>query len=206
MTSSISFAHRPPLSRIQEIVTVDLAAEGYADFVIRESGARSGEFVLVSPDVGTCDDCWRDFGDPGDRRFGYPFTNCTNCGPRYTIIKDIPYDRPSTTMARFVRRVQIRVRRSDESPLPCTAECLPGVRSQFGPGTNRILSSQMTRGRSDSGTCRSRSCAMRDRRCMKARSSPSKVLAVFYLPAMLRMKNLSDSCANASAAAISHSR
>ena len=71
------------------------------DFVIRHSQAEAGEFVLVSPDVATCDDCWRDFGDPANRRFGYPFTNCTNCGPRYTIIQDIPYDRPMTTMASF---------------------------------------------------------------------------------------------------------
>ncbi len=70
-------------------------------FVIRHSEAEPGEFVLVSPDVATCDDCWRDFGDPSNRRYGYPFTNCTNCGPRYTIIQDIPYDRPSTTMAKF---------------------------------------------------------------------------------------------------------
>ena len=69
------------------------------------SSARSdratGEFALVSPDVATCDDCLADFSDPADRRYGYPFTNCTNCGPRYTIIRDIPYDRPKTTMARF---------------------------------------------------------------------------------------------------------
>ena len=55
----------------------------------------------MSPDVGTCADCLKDFTDPANRRFGYPFTNCTNCGPRFTIIRDIPYDRPFTTMAAF---------------------------------------------------------------------------------------------------------
>ena len=91
----------PPLSRVEEIVASELAACGHEDFVIRDSVAQAGEFVLVSPDVGTCDDCWRDFSDANDRRFGYPFTNCTNCGPRYTIIQDIPYDRPFTTMSGF---------------------------------------------------------------------------------------------------------
>ena len=70
-------------------------------FVFTKATPRQGSIVLVSPDVATCDDCWRDFSDPTDRRFGYPFTNCTNCGPRYTIIQDIPYDRPTTTMASF---------------------------------------------------------------------------------------------------------
>jgi hydrogenase maturation protein HypF len=91
----------PPLSQIEEIAASDLPACGYDDFVIRDSVSQTGEFVLVSPDMGTCEDCWRDFGDPDNRRFGYPFTNCTNCGPRYTIIQDIPYDRPFTTMAGF---------------------------------------------------------------------------------------------------------
>ena len=94
--------HRPPpLAMIKEFAVADLEPRGEAGFFIRESHAEVGEFVLVSPDVATCDDCWRDFGDPANRRFGYPFTNCTNCGPRYTIIQDIPYDRPMTTMSAF---------------------------------------------------------------------------------------------------------
>jgi hydrogenase maturation protein HypF len=94
--------HRPPpLALIAEITVVELEPLGDDDFVIRKSHAEAGEFVLVSPDMATCDACWRDFGDPSNRRFGYPFTNCTNCGPRYTIIQDIPYDRPMTTMASF---------------------------------------------------------------------------------------------------------
>jgi hydrogenase maturation protein HypF len=91
----------PPLAQIQELIATDLDPLSEEDFVIRESVAEPGKFVLVSPDMGTCDDCWNDFGDPNNRRFGYPFTNCTNCGPRYTIIQDIPYDRHSTTMACF---------------------------------------------------------------------------------------------------------
>jgi hydrogenase maturation protein HypF len=91
----------PPLARIEEISTAELDPLNDQTFEIRQSRAVEGEFVLVSPDVATCDDCLRDAGNPGNRRFGYPFTNCTNCGPRYTIIRDIPYDRPMTTMAEF---------------------------------------------------------------------------------------------------------
>jgi hydrogenase maturation protein HypF len=91
----------PPLAQITELALVDFPPQGESEFSIRESRADDAEFMLLSPDVATCDDCWRDFGDPGNRRLGYPFTNCTNCGPRYTIVQDIPYDRASTTMAAF---------------------------------------------------------------------------------------------------------
>ena len=91
----------PRLSQVDDIVVSEIMPVGDFSFSIRESLPVAGEFALVSADVGTCDDCWRDFSDPANRRFGYAFTNCTNCGPRYTIIQDIPYDRPSTTMASF---------------------------------------------------------------------------------------------------------
>ncbi|HYY69840.1 MAG TPA: carbamoyltransferase HypF [Terriglobales bacterium] len=91
----------PPLARMDEITITELEPAGYSTFEICQSRAVDGDFVLVSPDMATCADCAREFGDPGNRRFGYPFTNCTNCGPRYTIIRDIPYDRPMTTMAEF---------------------------------------------------------------------------------------------------------
>jgi hydrogenase maturation protein HypF len=91
----------PPLARITGIATEDLIPEGETGFAIRESVEQELEAVLVSPDVATCDDCRREFTDPADRRLGYPFTNCTNCGPRYSIIQGVPYDRPRTTMAAF---------------------------------------------------------------------------------------------------------
>ncbi len=91
----------PPLARIEEMLVAEIDPLGEAGFAIRESQAQEGEFVLVSPDVATCPDCYGDFTDPANRRHGYAFTNCTNCGPRYTIIRDIPYDRPNTTMAGF---------------------------------------------------------------------------------------------------------
>ncbi len=92
----------PPLSHIESVeCNHDLTPADYSDFVILESAHEGEQFVLISPDVGTCDDCLRELFDPHDRRHQYPFINCTNCGPRFTIIKDIPYDRARTTMADF---------------------------------------------------------------------------------------------------------
>jgi len=92
---------RPPFAQIEETAVTELEPTGVRGFVIRQSTEEKAQFVLVSPDLATCEDCRRDFADPANRRFGYAFTNCTNCGPRYTIIRDIPYDRPMTTMAGF---------------------------------------------------------------------------------------------------------
>jgi hydrogenase maturation protein HypF len=91
----------PPLAQIEDLAVCEIGACGEPTFEIGKSRAIEGEFALVSPDVGTCDDCWRDFSDPDNRRYGYAFTNCTNCGPRYTIVQDVPYDRPATTMSAF---------------------------------------------------------------------------------------------------------
>ena len=91
----------PPLAYIEEVAVTRLEPAGYSTFVIRDSLDEPGHLVPVSPDISTCDDCRRDFRDPGNRRHGYAFTNCTNCGPRYTITRAIPYDRPLTTMACF---------------------------------------------------------------------------------------------------------
>lgn len=93
--------HAPPLAQVKALHVNDIEPLGDNLFVIRESAREAEAFALVSPDVATCDDCWREVLDPSNRRYSYPFTNCTNCGPRYTIIQDIPYDRPSTTMAPF---------------------------------------------------------------------------------------------------------
>jgi hydrogenase maturation protein HypF len=93
--------HPPPLAWVQDCDCSELEVLGEESFAIHPSAAVSGEFALISPDVATCADCRGDISDPANRRFGYPFTNCTNCGPRYTIIQDIPYDRVKTTMAGF---------------------------------------------------------------------------------------------------------
>jgi hydrogenase maturation protein HypF len=91
----------PQLAEVTGITVSEMAVAGSAGFSILASREEAGEFVLVSPDAGTCDACWSDFGDPDNRRYGYPFTNCTHCGPRYTILRDIPYDRAKTTMSAF---------------------------------------------------------------------------------------------------------
>jgi len=92
----------PPLSHIDELTASSRPANGFTSFDIVHSEAVDGAFQPISPDVSICDDCLRELFDPNDRRYRYPFINCTNCGPRFTIIKDIPYDRPKTTMAGFV--------------------------------------------------------------------------------------------------------
>jgi len=91
----------PALARIEEIEVSNLEPLQQDGFEIRESGRSTGDFGLVPPDIATCSECYRDTTTPGNRRYLYPFTNCTNCGPRYTIIQDVPYDRPATTMSVF---------------------------------------------------------------------------------------------------------
>ena len=92
----------PPLARIESVDVEPLTPTGEAGFTIVDSRAAGSPAGAVPVDVATCADCERELFDPSDRRFRYPFINCTNCGPRYTIIRSIPYDRASTTMAGFV--------------------------------------------------------------------------------------------------------
>jgi hydrogenase maturation protein HypF len=91
----------PPLAHIESLEAQPGPPEGYEGFEIRHSERQEGRYALISPDVATCRDCLRELLDPANRRYRYPFINCTNCGPRFTIIADIPYDRPSTTMRVF---------------------------------------------------------------------------------------------------------
>ena len=94
-------AERPPRSSIQSLESSWLDAVGYKQFEIRASETGGGKTALVLPDIATCPDCLREITDPKNRRFRYPFTNCTNCGPRFSIIKSLPYDRANTTMRQF---------------------------------------------------------------------------------------------------------
>ena len=94
-------ANPPILAEITDMSVDEMDVRDDVGFTILHSRHEEGEFVLVSPDNGTCDECWSDFGNPLNRRYGYPFTNCTHCGPRYSIIQDIPYDRATTTMSQF---------------------------------------------------------------------------------------------------------
>jgi hydrogenase maturation protein HypF len=90
----------PPLSQIMDVEVIPMPYYGYQDFQILKS-EDEGSFTLISADVSICQDCFRELFDSKDRRYLYPFINCTNCGPRYTITKSVPYDRPNTTMSVF---------------------------------------------------------------------------------------------------------
>ncbi len=94
-------AEAPPLAVIDAITAEALSPEGGKGFAILASGPAEARLALISPDVATCPDCRAEIADPADRRYRYSFTNCTNCGPRYTIIEDVPYDRVRTTMSSF---------------------------------------------------------------------------------------------------------
>ena len=92
----------PSLARIESFEVKYLEPLGYSTFEIRKSEEAQDKFVLISPDVATCDQCLSEFFSPKNFRYRYPFVNCTLCGPRFTIIQDIPYDRRKTTMAPFI--------------------------------------------------------------------------------------------------------
>ena len=123
----------PPLAHIVEISSRSAAAVNFTDFAIVKSKSESAVSTLISPDVSVCSDCLAELFDPGDRRYHYPFINCTNCGPRYTIIDDIPYDRPKTSMRHFKMCPACQAeyddpanRRFHAQPNAC-AECGPQV-------------------------------------------------------------------------------
>ena len=94
-------AEAPPLAILESMESEVVPAIGTTAFSIVASDTSGSPDVLVSADIATCSDCLRELFDPADRRYRYPFTNCTNCGPRFTIIRNVPYDRPATTMAGF---------------------------------------------------------------------------------------------------------
>jgi len=118
---------KPPLARIEDVRSRPAAFRGFGDFRIRKS--RPGEtFVFISPDISTCPDCRAEIMNPAERRFHYAFANCTDCGPRYTIVRSLPYDRPKTTMAGFEMCADCgreyrdpRDRRYHAQPIACPA-------------------------------------------------------------------------------------
>jgi len=140
--------HKPPLSAIDNIDTETLPIAGYKGFEIRMSEAADGEFSLISPDIATCPDCIRELHDPSDRRSLYPFINCTNCGPRYSIVKGVPYDRPLTTMKAFTMCPECRAeyespsnRRFHAQPAACPA-CGPKVDFKNNAKADTLLSKE----------------------------------------------------------------
>ena len=122
---------RPKASVVTVRESAWLAAEGSTRFEILPSDNDSGKSVNVLPDLATCTDCREELFDPANRRFEYPFTNCTNCGPRYTIVVDIPYDRPNTTMHDFV--LCPRCREEYESPADRRFHAQPNACPVCGP-------------------------------------------------------------------------
>ncbi len=129
---------KPPIARIENISVGELDAVGDSEFVITASREAAGGTILLSPDVATCLDCTRELFDPHDHRYRYPFINCTNCGPRFTIISSVPYDRPNTTMQPFTMCPQcqaeyedINDRRYHAQPNACPA-CGPQVELAVG--------------------------------------------------------------------------
>ncbi len=124
-------AEAPPLAYIEQVRAQPLVPRGESDFTIVHSESRGAANTLLSPDVCTCADCLRETLDPADRRYRYPFTNCTNCGPRFTIIEDIPYDRPLTSMSEFPMCAHCR--REYEDPLNRRFHAQPNACPVCGP-------------------------------------------------------------------------
>ncbi|HVP14990.1 MAG TPA: carbamoyltransferase HypF [Terriglobales bacterium] len=121
-------AERPPRSIVQSVESVWLPPAGYRSFEIRHSDEAGAKSALVLPDLATCPQCLAETLDPAERRHRYPFTNCTNCGPRFTILRALPYDRPNTTMLGFVLCNECRAeyedprdRRFHAQPIACPA-------------------------------------------------------------------------------------
>ena len=122
----------PPLSLIESVeCNHDLTPVEYSDFLILDSDLEGDRFVPISPDISTCDDCVRELSEPRNRRYRYPFINCTNCGPRFTIIENVPYDRQFTTMREFAMCSECRVEYEDPTNRRFHAE--PTACSRCGP-------------------------------------------------------------------------
>jgi hydrogenase maturation protein HypF len=125
-------AEAPPAAKIDRCFVEEVPQNGHLqDFRITPSPPRDGSFTLISPDLATCSECINEIKNPAERRFGYPFTNCTNCGPRYSITLSTPYDRVNTTMKRFPMCAQCAAeyvdsadRRFHAEPVAC-ARCGP---------------------------------------------------------------------------------
>ncbi len=136
----------PPLARIKSIEEREGVMAGYGDFRIRESEHSSSRGAFVSPDIALCDDCIRELHNPNDVRYHYPFITCTNCGPRFSIVEDIPYDRPNTSMKIFP--MCVRCRSEYENPLDRRFHAQPNACAECGPhlllhdGAGRIISGE----------------------------------------------------------------
>jgi hydrogenase maturation protein HypF len=126
----------PPLAAIERVLTEEREPHGDSGFAILDSPRGGAPDAPVTPDSATCPDCLRELLDPGDRRYRYPFINCTNCGPRFTIVRGIPYDRPFTTMAGFT--MCARCRAEYEDPADRRFHAQPNACAQCGPSVSLL--------------------------------------------------------------------
>ena len=140
-------AEAPPLAEIQRVLSEDVEPCGEDGFRILASGRAGEPLALVTPDAATCADCLAELFDPADRRHRYPFVNCTNCGPRFTIVCGVPYDRPLTTMAGFAMCARCQAeyddpgdRRFHAQPNACP-DCGPTVRLGDAVGEDALATS-----------------------------------------------------------------
>lgn len=124
-------AEMPPRASIQSLEQSVLEPVGYRTFEIRHSEEAGEKSALILPDIATCPNCLREILDPTNRRYRYPFTNCTHCGPRYSIIESLPYDRPNTTMRAFT--MCGRCREEYENPLDRRFHAQPNACPECGP-------------------------------------------------------------------------
>jgi hydrogenase maturation protein HypF len=122
---------KPPLAIIQSLESSFLDVAGYEGFEIRYSDHTGPKTALILPDIAICADCLREIFDPANRRYRYPFTNCTNCGPRFSIIEELPYDRPNTSMRRFKQCPECETEYHD--PLNRRFHAQPNACSKCGP-------------------------------------------------------------------------
>jgi len=132
----------PPLARISALETSEIEPRGEREFAIARSAEDGERTALVPADTATCDDCLRELFDPADRRYRYPFGNCTNCGPRFTIIRGVPYDRANTSMASF--ELCGRCRREYEDPADRRFHAEPTCCPDCGPRLSLELERAVT--------------------------------------------------------------
>ena len=126
----------PPLAAVERVIAEECSPIGDGGFRILESPLGGVPDAAVTPDAATCPDCLRELFDPGDRRYRYPFVNCTSCGPRFTIVRGVPYDRPLTTMAGFVMCAACRAEYDDPADRRFHAQ--PNACPECGPSASLI--------------------------------------------------------------------
>ena len=185
----------PPLAVVEQLVVEERAPSGDQVFAIRESAAGELPDAPVTPDTATCEDCLRELFDPKDRRFRYPFINCTNCGPRFTIVRGVPYDRPLTTMASFTMCAECRA--EYENPADRRFHAQPNACPVCGPSVRLIGG----RGRGERPAVRDRGRAR-----FAARSSRSRESVATTSPAWPATSARWRRCGRASTARTSRSR